>query len=204
MRQLLLAQVKRNWFFLPGPKVTVIQDSYFWLLIPPLNLIVNGGCMHQRNCTLHAWGYSTLGAAHIKDGASELGARSEEKRWWCDDDVREGNDRCRGRCVVVGLYAVPSFLCLLHHTREGVRMNQWINIEQKFIHYTFLSTNLALYCICMYYDVNVKSLPSCLNVLIHRAVSSGFSFDRFDPKIDKIGKMSYRAIRGLAQQKLNH
>ena len=56
----------------------------------------------------------------------------------------------------------------------------------------------------MYYDVKVKSLPSCLNVLIHRAVSSGFSFDRFDPKIDKIGKMSYRAIRGLAQQKLNH
>ena len=57
----------------------------------------------------------------------------------------------------------------------------------------------------MYYDVKVKSLPSCLNVLIHRAVSSGFSFDRFDPEIDhKIGKMSYRAIRGLAQQKLNH
>ena len=43
---------------LPGPKVTVIHDSYFWALIPPLNFIIHGGCGHLRNCSLRAWGYS--------------------------------------------------------------------------------------------------------------------------------------------------
>ena len=48
--QLLWAQVKRNWLILSGLKVTVIHDSYFWALIPPLNFIVPEGCVATKLC----------------------------------------------------------------------------------------------------------------------------------------------------------
>ena len=43
---------------LPGSKV--ILDSYFWALIPSLNFIANGGCVHLRYYALRAWGYAEV------------------------------------------------------------------------------------------------------------------------------------------------
>ena len=44
----------------PGSRVTLIQDSSFWALIPTLSVIDVRGCKDGQNHVLHATGYSIL------------------------------------------------------------------------------------------------------------------------------------------------
>ena len=59
-------EIKQEWTFVsPGPRVTLINDSYFWDLIPTLSVIKVRGCVYLQNHMLHAWGYSTVWCAGI-------------------------------------------------------------------------------------------------------------------------------------------
>ena len=71
---------------LPGPKVTVIHDSYFWALIQPLNFVVTRGCEHRRKYVLGVWGYSWLCFCVMWDGErhlQDLRAKYEARRPPC-------------------------------------------------------------------------------------------------------------------------
>lgn len=54
---------------LPEPKVTVTHDSYCWALNPPLNFVVDGGCMNPQNYAFLAGPYAEDWRADVLDFA---------------------------------------------------------------------------------------------------------------------------------------
>ena len=59
--------------FNSGPKVIVIHDSSYWALIPPLNFVFDGGCMHHQYSALCVWGYARVWLCNELPGMAGTG-----------------------------------------------------------------------------------------------------------------------------------